>query len=89
MAARLKVQPDGKPRIMFMRDAVVKRDPALVDRVKPTCTVEEFPSYIWDISNNRKRGEEPVKEYDHGMDATRYKVAATDLARRSFGAAPL
>lgn len=72
VASRLKLQPDGKPRVFFLRDSLMERDPALLEKVKPCCTEEEFASYIWDTSNGRKRGEEPVKDMDHGMDMTRY-----------------
>ena len=40
--ARFVVQPDGKPRVFFMRDAVVKRDERLVEMGKPTSTVDEI-----------------------------------------------
>ena len=67
--SRMRVQEDGRPRLTFMRDALVERDPVLVDAGRPTCTVEEFPSYIWDTKK-----EQPVKENDDGCDATRYAV---------------
>jgi DNA polymerase III delta prime subunit len=50
-------------------------------------TVEECPEYYadgvlvhncWDTSANRRKGEEPKKAFDHGMDTTRYIVAETD-----------
>lgn len=79
VASRLKIADDGKPRVFFLRDSVDERDPVLVEKVSPTCTEEEFPSYVWDVSNGRKRGEEPVKAYDHGMDTTRYLVNHFEL----------
>lgn len=72
----------GRPRLLFMSDSLVQRDPELSDSALPTCTEQEFTSYVWNISANRRKGEEPVKEYDHGMDATRYMVAHIDLAQR-------
>ena len=74
--ARLKVQPDGKPRLYICRDAVVERDPALEDAKKPASTQDEILGYVW---NDRTKREEPRKEHDHGMDAMRYVVAAVDL----------
>ena len=76
--ARLRKAGDGRPRITYMRDSLVQVDPALADAHRPTCTEEEFEGYVWDQSNGRKRGEEPVKEHDHGCDMTRYLVAHVD-----------
>ena len=76
--ARLRKAGDGRPRIFYLRDSLVQADPELVDAHRPTCTEEEFESYVWDQSNGRHRGEEPVKEHDHGCDMTRYLVAHVD-----------
>jgi PBSX family phage terminase large subunit len=77
--ARLRPQDDGRPRLFVLRDSLVERDPELVDAMKPTCTEEEFPGYIWDLSGNKAIKETPLKLDDHGMDATRYLVAFHDL----------
>lgn len=79
VAERGRVRPNGRPRIFFHRDALMERDEDLAERKKPTCTEEEFDSYVWDTTANRKRGEQPVKTDDHGMDAMRYLVATLDL----------
>jgi phage terminase large subunit len=55
-----------------MRDAVLTVDRSLREAGKPTSTAEEFESYVWDTNNGAARGERPVKENDHGMDALRY-----------------
>src|SRR5262249_21650840 len=60
--SRLRVQKDGKPRLFVMRDAVLKRDPVLVEASRPACTEEEFPSYVWAIKPGGDLKEEPVKE---------------------------
>ena len=73
---RLRKAGDGKPRIMFMRDSLVYRDQDLVDMAKPVCTEEEVEGYIWDPKF--KKGEQPLKQGDHGCDATRYLVAYVD-----------
>ena len=62
-----------------MRDSLVERDPKLVAKKKPTCTEEEVDGYIWNTSGGRRKGEEPVKENDHGLDDTRYLVAHIDI----------
>lgn len=79
---RLRPRADGKPGIVFMRDAVVSRDQDLVDVKKPASTVEEFPSYVWDIRDGGKSKDEPVKLDDHGMDTCRYMVVFRDPRSR-------
>jgi PBSX family phage terminase large subunit len=69
---RLRKAGDGKPRLFVLRDSLVERDPALGK--KPASIVEEFDAYVWPKNDK----EEPVKEYDHGMDAMRYAVAFVD-----------
>jgi Phage terminase large subunit len=73
---RLKVQPDGMPRIVIHRDALVERDQALADAKKPCCTQDELLEYVWDDGAKK---EQPRKENDHGCDAMRYVVAEIDL----------
>ena len=51
------------------------RDPALVEAKLPTCTEEEVEGYVWDVSNGRRRVEEPVRVDDHGMNCVRYVLA--------------
>lgn len=79
VAARLRPAGDGKPRLYYFADALIERDPELAAHKKPTCTIEEFDSYVWDTSNGAKQGDHPVKEDDHGMDTDRYMVARFDL----------
>lgn len=80
--SRLKAQGDGKPRLFVLRDAVVKRDEELAKASRPTCTADEFASYVWAIKPGGQLKEEPVKEMDDGMDAMRYMVAERDLGGR-------
>ncbi len=79
VASRLKVQPDGKPRLMVMRDSIVQRDPLLIEAKKPIGFADEIDGYIWSLKGGRQKGEEPVKEMDDSMDAARYMVAAVDV----------
>jgi len=82
--ARLRVIEDGRARIYFLRDSVVRKDRTLTDKAKPASTVDEIVGYIWDTKEGKKPKESPVKEDDHGMDAMRYAVAYQDL-RKSAG----
>lgn len=85
--ARLRVQPDGKPRLYICRDALVERDRTLADAHKPYCTESEMLEYIWDPAKAPGAGEgtpreAPLKQNDHGLDALRYLVAHHDLTGR-------
>lgn len=79
---RLRLRADGRPGLMIMKGALVRRDPRLVEKLKPTCTVDEIPSYIWDIKDDGRTKDEPVKENDHGCDAMRYLVTYRDPISR-------
>jgi len=77
--ARLRKAGDGRPRLYVRPDAVVEVDRKLEDSYKPTCTLEEFPAYVWQPAREGKADkEEPVKDNDHGMDAMRYAVMYID-----------
>lgn len=71
---------NGRPRIFFLRTALVEKDPELVATYQPTCTVEEIPAYVW----RRTKDGQVVKEepdplcVDHGCDQTRYCVRFVD-----------
>ena len=76
---RMRMAKDGKPRIFFLRGALVERDESLAEAGKPTCTIEEIPGYVW---ADKKTKEQPVKEDDHGCDPMRYVVAERDFGIR-------
>jgi phage terminase large subunit len=89
-AVQVRMRPagDGKPRIFFLRDALVEQDPMLVEANRPTCTIEEIPGYCW-LNKSKKRDEidpqdEPVKEMDDGCDTMRYVVAERDFGIRAL-----
>lgn len=72
---RMRVEDDGKPRVMLFRDALVERDPDLDEAKLPMCTRDEIPGYVW---ADHKTKEEPTKANDHGCDAMRYAVMSVD-----------
>jgi len=86
VASRLKPAGDGRPRLFFLRDSVIERDQELASRKKPTCTEEEFDTYVWKRDASGAK-EEPVKQDDHGLDACRYLVAR-DLQDSGVGYFP-
>lgn len=76
---RLAIAGDGKPRLFVMEGALVERDDTLDAAKKPVCTADEFEVYAWPKGADGKAlKEEPVKAFDHGMDALRYFVAHVD-----------
>jgi phage terminase large subunit len=80
--ARLRRAGDGRPRLFVLQDALVRTDPRLVERKRPTCTVEEFPAYVWPKARDGALvKEQPVKDNDHGLDALRYGVMYLDSKR--------
>lgn len=76
-AVRRRMRPagDGLPRVLIMRDVLYQRDPELTDAKKPTCTLEEFESYIWD---DKKKKDTPKDENDHAMNTLEYVVGHVD-----------
>jgi phage terminase large subunit len=78
VAARLRPAGDDKPRAILLRDSLLERDVWLMDAKQPCCTEEEIEGYVWNLNAGRTRGEEPVKEHDHGVDAMRYLIGTCD-----------
>jgi phage terminase large subunit len=77
--ARMKVQADGKPRIFFVRGALVEPDPILEDAKLPTNTIDEIPGDAWSKTPDGKPNkEQPIKMNDHGCDVFRYMVMHVD-----------
>jgi hypothetical protein len=56
----LKIRADGKPGLYVSKRCVE--------------TIKEFNLYSYPEANTATNGEEPMKEYDHAMDALRYFV---------------
>jgi hypothetical protein len=79
---RLKRAGDGKPRLFVLKDSLVEADPLLVEAKAPVCVQDEFPRYTWAEARSLLAGkillEEPVKKYDHALDALRYGVMEID-----------
>jgi PBSX family phage terminase large subunit len=83
MAARLRVQADGRPRMYVLRDSLVERDPLRLDSGQPLCFAEEIEGYVWEpAASGRIEKDRPVKERDDAMDCARYVVAWADLQAR-------
>lgn len=76
---RLKLEADERPRLFYLRDSLLERDPDLVEAKMPCSMIEEIDGYIWkkDPSGQIVK-DEPLKKDDHAMDALRYAVMAVD-----------
>ncbi len=80
MEARLRVKPNGRPGLYVLRDALVERDPELVEAGEPFWFGEEIEGYVWMPAPDGKIAkDQPVKERDDSMDAARYAVAHEDV----------
>jgi phage terminase large subunit len=77
---RMRDAGDGKPRIFFLRGALVEVDEELKESGKPISTLDEVPGYVW----TDKQKEAPEKKDDHGCDAMRYVVAERDFGIRAL-----
>jgi phage terminase large subunit len=87
MHARLNVQHDGKPRILWLDNCTVEVDQNLYSSKRPTSTVAEFDSFVYPKGQDGKADrEEPVKQFDDGLDAARYAVMYYDGPKSSQGA---
>lgn len=82
VSERLKRAGDGKPRLFVFKDSLAFADPLLVERKEPVCLQDEFPRYTWATARSQTAGEvtleEPVKKFDHALDALRYEVMELD-----------
>lgn len=81
--ARLRIADDGRPRLYYLEDSLVARDPLLVKARAPVCSTEEFESYVWPLyRDGRPIKEDPVKLNDHGVDCDRYACMYLAVNRR-------
>ena len=75
---RLRVAHDGRPRLVIAQNALQSVDPVLRERRMPVSTEGEFALYSWKENIKGDVQDEPIKEYDHGLDALRYMVNHID-----------
>ncbi len=78
--ARLKIDPKtGECGFYLMQDALVEVDEYARENLMPTCTEEEYASYVWKVSPDGRTKPEPVKLDDDGMDCDRYMTMHLDF----------
>lgn len=75
---RLRVEGNGRPRILFCRGAVFETDSRLRHAGQPTSTIDEFDSYVFKPHRDGQLKDEPLDRWNHGMDAMRYMVSELD-----------
>lgn len=76
--SRLRIQPNGKPKLYILSQALVESDRRLAASKRPTSTREEFDAYIWESRRDGQAKERPLDRDNHGMDAMRYAVCAAE-----------
>lgn len=64
-------------KIKFVKGSLHETDPLLEETGVPVRTEEEFGLYKWDGN----RPDQPIKRFDHGMDAMGYLVMEYDAAQ--------
>lgn len=82
--ARLRVQADGKPRLMFLRNMLIAADENLLQAEgsrPPLSTLDEFSVYTYakDAAGKTNKKEKPIDKDNHGLDALRYLVMHVDF----------
>lgn len=75
-----------RPLLMFRRcEPIGGVDEALKEDMQPTSDIEEFGAYVWGKRHTARDGDrtldKPIDKWNHGMDPTRYLVAAEDGIR--------
>lgn len=71
----LRAAKDGRVRLQVYADSLIERDEQLAAKHHPTGIVQEFEVYAWPKdADGKAKKEQPVKMYDHAMDAIRYLV---------------
>ena len=78
VSLRLRKGNDGRPRLFVCRNALVERDPRMVEAKSPCGLIEEIDGYVWDLKQGRRKGEQPLDKDNHSCDATRYLVEWLD-----------
>lgn len=84
--SRLKIQPDGWPRIALLKGSRPVKDPKLVDRHLPTCLEEEIEVYARPKDSAiRGSSELPIPKHNHACDTLRYSAGHVDgLGQSAF-----
>lgn len=77
--ARLMPAGDGKPRLFYFSDCLVRRDRKLMEKKLPCSVLEEYDGYTWDLRHAAAIRELPIDGDEHGLDMTRYLVAHFDV----------
>src|SRR5262249_19620293 len=78
VSVRLRKAHDGKPRLFVHRNAVVSRDPRMVEAKAPCGFAEEVDGWVWNMKDGRVKGEQPVDKDNHSCDCARYLVEWKD-----------
>jgi len=81
-----RLDPDDHdgPLIFFLKNSLVEVDQGLLEDMQPIDTVQEFSAYTWRIDlDGRPNKEEPIDDYNHGIDNVRYAMMELYDGRRA------
>lgn len=82
---RLKLDKDKLARFYLMADSLVEVDPYLQENLLPINTEEEYAGYVWKVSSDGRKQNEPVKRDDDGVDCDRYLTMHLDFKGKARG----
>lgn len=74
----LEDRSDGRPGLLFVRDALRFRDEGLVEAKQPWIDTQEIEGYVWKKDEDGKSYDEPGDCVDHGCDMIRYACVYAD-----------
>ena len=80
--SRLRVQADGKPRLLVSRTSLIRNDPLAATDKKPRGFAAEVGAYVWEMERGTDGipKESPRKIDDDSCDMVRYAVMHEDGA---------
>ncbi len=74
-----------KAGFYLLADSLVEVDPYLKDNLLPLSTEEEYAGYIWKVSPDGRKTNDPVKKDDDGVDCDRYLTMDLDFKGKARG----
>lgn len=77
---RIRPAGDGRPRLLVLRDSLMRTDPNAATDKRPRGFAAEVGGYVWAMERGTDGNpkEVPLKLHDHSMDAARYLVMYLD-----------
>lgn len=77
--ARLKLNKNNQARFYLLENSLVEIDQNAKENLLPLSTEEEYAGYVWKVSPDGRKKNEPVKLDDDGVDTDRYMTMHLDF----------